>query len=265
MNAMLKKRFREYLTIGAVPAIFLVLATATLGNYGINWDEPYHFMRGQVYLHYFLTGEKDYKSLPPYPRLTADCASWVRQEDCPASPEGASDTSSYKDKKIIYEDEIKKLYPRGRWRSFFQSDIYDFNDIVRLENGHPAIGDIMAALSNYIFFQNLKIMGDIESYHFFEVFVSFLLVGAVAIFVYLNFGVFASVVSSLSLAAYPLFFSESHFNVKDPPETAFFGIAIILFYLSFTKNKWKLMIFSALFSAFALGILSTNSPCQLPG
>ena len=167
MRSTLIKVIRKYLAAAVVPILFLFLATATLSHYGINWDEPYHFMRGQVYLHYFLTGQKDYKSLLPYPRLTPECASWVKPEDCPESPEGASDTFSFADTKTIYEDAIKKLYPKGPWRSFFQSDIYDFNDIVRLENGHPAIGDILAAFSNYLFFQNFKIMGDIESYHFF--------------------------------------------------------------------------------------------------
>lgn len=35
----------------------------TLPHYGINWDEVGHYNRGQQFLHYFLTGEKDYKSL----------------------------------------------------------------------------------------------------------------------------------------------------------------------------------------------------------
>lgn len=251
----LTSRVKNILVVLAVPVIFLVAGIATLSDYGMNWDEPFHFMRGQAYLNFLLTGEKDYSSLPAYPRLSKDCPEWA-QGNCDVSPGGATDILYSKDKGVLYEKAIKSLYPRGRfkaWRSFFQHDTYSFNSIVANESGHPPLNGILSALSNYVFFQKFHLSGDIEAHHLFEIFASFLIVLGVSLFVYSKLGLFPSVVASFSLAAYPLFFSESHFNIKDPPETAFFGLTIITFYFGITKNKWKFILLSAIFAAFALG------------
>ena len=238
-----------------VPILFLIIGTVTLSDFGVNWDEPFHFMRGQTYLHYFLTGgEKDYNSLPEYPRINTNC-DYIKDIPCTFSPTGPLDRENYNGKNLRYEEAIKLLYPKDSniWRSYYQHDTYDFNYIVKTENGHPAIGDILAAAFNYVFYQKLHILGDIESYHFFEVFTSFMVVLGVAVITYLEFGLFSSIVASASLALYPLFFSESHFNIKDPPEAAFFGLTIIFFYIGVTKNKWLYLIISSIFAAFAVG------------
>ena len=248
-------RSKEKILISLIPIIFFVVGVMTLSDYGVNWDEPFHFMRGQAYLHYYLSrGERDYKSLPSYPKINASCEN-ISIEQCLFSPGGPSDREKYSGNNLIYEETIKKLYPDSSkiWRSYYQHDTYTFDEIIKIENGHPAVGDILAASFNYIFYQRLHILGDIESYHFFEIFFSTLLVLTIAIVVYLELGVFASIVASASLALYPLFLAESHFNIKDPPETAFFGITILLFYLGITKNKWKYLICSGIFAALALG------------
>jgi len=210
-------------------------------------------MRGQVYLHFLLTGEKDYSSLPPYPMISRDCFDDSKPK-CD-SPGGPADRENYWGGNLTYEDAVKPLYPQNSsiWRSYYQHDTYTFDEIIKMENGHPAVGDIAAAFFNFVFYQKLHILGDIESYHFFEVFTAFLIVLGVSIITYREFGVFPAIVSSFSLAAYPLFFSESHFNIKDPPEAAFFGLTIIFFYLGIIKNKWPYLIISSIIAAFALG------------
>lgn len=252
----MKEFLRKYFgPIFLVPLLFLIFGVYTLKDYGVNWDEPLHFMRGQAYLNFFLYGKKDYSNLPPYPRLGKECPQWANK-GCNISPGGATDILPSGTKGIVYQDAIKWQYPKGflkLWRSFYQHDIYDFNSIVASEDGHPPLNDILAAFTNYILFQRLHLLGDLETYHFFEIFSSFLLVLGVSFFVYHKLGVFPTVVASASLALYPLFFSESHFNIKDPPETVFFGLTIILFYFGIVKNNWKLIITSAVFSAFALG------------
>ena len=39
---------------------YFLVSVATLTNYGVNWDEAAHSIRGQAYLYYFLTGKKHY-------------------------------------------------------------------------------------------------------------------------------------------------------------------------------------------------------------
>ncbi|MBI2028411.1 MAG: glycosyltransferase family 39 protein [Candidatus Levybacteria bacterium] len=61
---------KEILISFLVPIIYLISAFITIGNYGISFDEPAHFRRGQAYLHYFLTGKKDYSNLPQDYRMS---------------------------------------------------------------------------------------------------------------------------------------------------------------------------------------------------
>ena len=237
-----------------VPIIFLVVSILTLKDYGFNWDEPLHFMRGQAYLHFLLTGEKDYSSLSAYPRLSDVCPDWAKG-DCNISPGGATDVLRADKKGSTYE-EATNIFQKGNKvkRSYYQHDIYTFNDFITLDEGHPPTGGILAALTNHIFYQRLKILGDTESHHLAEVLSAFLIVVAVAVLVYKKIGIFASFVSSLSLASYPLFFSESHFNIKDPMLASFFGLTIILLYSGIKKRKFLFILLSAIFLGLATGV-----------
>lgn len=42
---------------------FFIVGLLTLSDYGVSWDEPEHFHRGQGYLHFFLTGEKEFTTV----------------------------------------------------------------------------------------------------------------------------------------------------------------------------------------------------------
>ncbi len=244
---------KNWIVIFLAPLLFLVVGLKTLSDYGMNWDEPYHFMRGQAYLHYFLSGSKDYTNLPPYPRLTKECPEKVK--NCGISPLGPFDVTSYQGN-ITYEDAVLRNVPKDQkiWRSYYQHDNYTFNEFIKTEDGHPPLGGILASLTNKIFYQYLKVLKDIESYHLFEVFISFTIVAGVSIFVYKNYGVFSALVAGTALATYPLFFAESHFNIKDPVLAAFFGLALITFYFALGRNSWRLLIISAVFSGFAMGV-----------
>lgn len=191
----------------AVPAlVFFVVSVLTLSHYGFIWDEPDHFVRGQAYLHYFLTGEKTYKNL----------------------------------------DEAR--------RSYFQNDRYTAEYFLDNDGGHPPLNDILSALSNHLFYQKLNILGDLESLHLFGVIAATFLVLVVSIFAYQTYGLLASLVSGVSLAIYPLFFAESHFNIKDPPEAAFFGATIWTFWMSIQKKSWGWLLLAVLSFSFAFSM-----------
>lgn len=210
-----------------VPLIFLILGVATLKDYGINWDSFVHFSRGQSYLNYFLTGNKNYNGLPKL--VYTDCNS--------------GNTSIF----------LPKCKGDNFRRSYYQNDYYNYEFWVVNDSGHPPVNDILAAASNYVFYQKLGILGDDVSHHLFIIFASFILIVAVAFFVNGEFGLIPGVVSSIVLASYPLFFSESHFNIKDPPEAVFFGLTLIFFYWGVVKNKWQYIIVSAIAAGLALG------------
>lgn len=227
-----------------VPVIFLVVALYTLSDYGINWDESKHLIRGQAYLHYILTGKHDFLDMPPYPAL-----------------KGAPDSIDYNVSPPVRPAGEKTSQELGIRRSYFQSDFYTLdyyftkqeNVPLEAKHSHPEANGLLAAVSNYIFYQKLGVLQDIEAYHLFIVFVTFLLVLAVGLFTWKHFGVFASVVASSSLALYPLVFAESHFNVKDPVLMSFFGLALLTFWQGFKGKKVAYVILSAVFAGLALG------------
>lgn len=184
--------------------IFFILALSTLSHYGIIWDGPDHFYRGQAYLNYYLTGSTNFSNL------------------------------------------------QGSKRSFYQDDKYTAEYFFLNDGGHPPLNGILAASTNYIFYQKLGLLGDVESLHLFGVVASSLLVLVVTLFAYQSCGILAALVAAISLSSYPLFWSESHFNIKDPVESAFFGITIWAFWMSLKGYRWRWLLLSIVSFAVAL-------------
>lgn len=230
---------RHLFLVFFIPVVFLIVSIFTLSDYGINWDEPKHLIRGQSYLHFILTGEKDFCDMPRY-----------------LLPKGAPDYVDYNVDSVTCTDR-PEVGDRGNSnirRSYFQSDFYTFDYFMTKHvHTHPEVNNLLLAFSNYIFFQKLGIVGDIEAYHLFIVSITFILLVGVGLWVYHQFGIFASFVAIASLGLYPLVFSESHFNIKDPVLMSFFGLAILTFWFGFSKEKSKYILLSALLAGFALG------------
>ena len=211
---MQKKIFLAFL----FGSLFLVAGTLTNRDYGVSWDEPEHFLRGQSYLHLFLKGEKTYASLPKY------------------------------------DLERARLDPSYHDRSYYQHDSYDTYNWLISDAGHPPLNGIAASFVNFIFYQKLGLLGDIESYHLFNIIISAILVATVFIFSAEVAGVKAGIFSVIFLSSYPLFWSESHFNIKDPVQTAFFLLAIFLLWKWSETKKIRTFYLAAVFSGIALSV-----------
>lgn len=200
------KTFKPFLVIFFIPALFFLTSFLTISDYGISWDEPIHFTRGQAYLNYFLSGDLTYQNIEPSAR-----------------------------------------------RSHYQDKSFTAQFFIKNDSGHPPVNGIIASLSNFIFYQKLGVLGDIESYHLFNILSATFLVFVVTVFAMQAYGFLAGIFAGLTLAVYPLFFAESHFNIKDPAEAAFFIATIWTFWLSFKKYNWKWLLASILFFALGLG------------
>src|SRR3989344_4804940 len=169
--------------------LYFIFGLLTISDYGISWDEPEHYHRGQAYLHYFLTGEK--------------------------------------------------------------TDSLDFNYWLENDGDHPVFNDILGSLSNYIFYQKFGILGDIEAYHLFEIFISAVAVSTVFYFGAYVFNIWTGLFASLFLGTYPLFWSESHFNIKDPVETSFYALTILFFWRGIVEKKAMYIFISSVTAGFA--------------
>ncbi len=208
-------------------SVFFIVNTWLLPHYGMNWDEPIHDFRGQAYLHYFLTGKKDYKDLPPFQK-------YYQKDD------------------TIFFDPIDKEKNKIPKRSMNQDNQANFGFFLK-DFGHPPFSDIVASISNFILFQQLRLINDVDSYHVYSVFLASVLVGAVFFWTSQRYSKFAGLIALLALSSYPLFLGELHNNIKDVPETVFYSLALITLYEAITQRKKYYVLLSSLFCGFAFG------------
>jgi len=225
------------------PFLFLIIGLFTLSDYGLNWDSAKHYRKGQAYLHYILTGEETYEKLPDYQTLNPDIG--PGPEDWEPYEVGQGRT---------YEEAVWDGW-RGRRRSFYQAEGAGYINMI--EDGldgysHPAGNDLSAAITNYIFFQKLGILGDYEAHNLFIVLISFVSVLAVSYFAYREFGKAASLLAGFFYGFYPLFFAEAHFNIKDPVITAYISLTIIIFFYAIKNISHKLLFLASMFAGLGL-------------
>lgn len=223
---MIKRPILLSILIGLV---FFVLGLITLPHYGINWDTINHLPRGQAYLHYFLTGEKDFSSLPKWQKY------WQKADTL------SIDTN-------LPLDQVPT-------RSIYESDGTTFNWFVSNEKGgHPPLSDILSAGFNQVFFKHLRLVNDIDSYRIYSILLSALLVGLIFWWSNKLYGLVSAVVATLALATYPLFWSELHFNnEKDLPETVYWSFLLFSIWQGVTNKSWKWLLGSGIFFGLALG------------
>ncbi len=227
---------KKYIIVGLMLVSFYFSALfLTMSDYGINWDEPLHFSRGFAYLHYFLTGKKDFSGLSQDKPHAGN----------PGYPDIKKALQEYKEKQRKLTSDLRA--------SGYQYEGWTPEYFLKNDSGHPPLSDILAATTNYIFYRKLGVMDDLNSYHLFEILTGGLMLFVVYIFSARYYGIFAGIISSLSLFLYPLFFGEVHFNIKDPPEAAFFTFTIFAFFEGITRKSWRWILASSISCGFALG------------
>lgn len=206
--------------------IFFILGTITLPHYGINWDTINHLPRGQAYLHYFLTGKKDYSDLPKYVLY------WQNSE------------------KLGYSLDQESLFRR----SLYQNDAVTYESLIKRDGGHPPISDILSSVFNRVLFGKLGLVNDIDSYRVYGVLLASLTVFLISWWATKSYGLLNGLFAALALSLYPLFWSESHFNTeKDIPETFYWSFFLFCFWKGVTNKSLKWILISSVIFGFALG------------
>lgn len=239
--------------ISLLPAvIFFIVGLLTLSDYGINWDSPAHFMRGQAHAELFLTRKTTFETPPrSVPTLVAPDEFISRYYFTPS--EGLL-PATIPDRPLVKKEyeEMKKLAP---FQSFYQHDSWGPSYVRNREVPmHLSLFDTLSAFSNRIFYQRLGWLGDIESYHLVPLLFSTLGIFIVTVFTsQLSGSWLAGIAGGLSLAFFPLFFSESHMNLKDPISASLFAGAIWSLWHWTRSNSVKWFIVMMLFIAFSLG------------
>lgn len=217
--------------------VFFALGLITLPHYGINWDTINHLPRGQAYLHYFLTGKKDYSDLPEFFEGWQKERQWYWQK-----PQSL----------LIDADIPKSEVPR---RSMYQLDAFDFDYFVEHDGGgHPPLSDILSSVFNLILFQKLRLINDIDSYRVYGVLLAAALVGLIYWWAGKAYGPVAGLIAALSLSLHPLFWAELHFNTeKDVPETVYWGFLLFSVWKGVSDKSIRWLLLSGVFFGLALG------------
>lgn len=226
--------FKKAILLGLA---FFIVSLMTLTGYGINWDTINHLPRGQAYLHYFLTGKKDYSDIPQYFNGLQKPGQWYFQD-----PDYLS---------------VKTDLPNNSTpsRSMYQIDAMNFDYFLQVDgDGHPPLSDIISSTFNEVLFRRLKLVNDIDSYRVYGILLASITVGLIFYWGSQIYGTTSGLVAALSLSLYPLFWSESHFNTeKDIPETAYWSLFMFSFWKGVTTKNWKWIIFSGVLFGLALG------------
>jgi len=220
-------KHKKYLVSLLIGIIFFIIGLVTLPHYGTDWDTINHLPRGQAYLQYILNGEKTYKKLPTYVEYHQKGGTLL------FSPSKDAD-----------------LIPK---RSLYQINGYGASYFLAKDGGHPPLSDIFSSIFNVVLFQKLSLINDIDSYHVYIIFLASFLVAILFWWTKKHYGTFTAFIAVLSLILYPLFFGESHFNIKDIPQASFYSLVIIFLYEGITRKKNSLLLLSAVFFGCAWG------------
>ncbi len=226
-------------------AAFFIIGIVTLSDYGINWDTPSRMLRGQAYAQFFLTGKYFFDftdSLSPtifYPGEYMTRFNFIAGEG---------------GKKVSLPD--RPLFKKISLRSFYQNNTWS-SEFFKLDtgHGHPPLPEILGSFSNRFFYQTLHIFTDLDSYNIPYLFISAFGVFIVSLFAFeLTNSYFASIVAGLSLALFPLFFAEAHFNLKDPTQASFFAGSIWAFWHWVKSGKLGWFGVFGVFGGLALSV-----------
>jgi|GEM_PF-664550 len=215
------KQYRQWLLLALIPLTFLVAGIHSLPQYGVNIDEPQHFMRGQAFLNQFLTGKNTYQDLPGYIQFETAI--------------NAQFGSSY----LAIPNQLSATINPHRFSAYMQADQTAAALAQTNQVGHPPLNDILAAASNKFFYQWMGWMGDVESYHLVEVMAATFGVLLVTWWAYLEFGATAAIIAGLALALHPMYLGESRFNIKDPIEAVFYAATLFAVWQALNPYRYK--------------------------
>lgn len=250
---MYNNRMKSHKRAILICFIFLFVGIFQLKDYGINEDSPFHFLRGQAYLHLLTTGENQFDQ----PRLTSPVLfipdqriSTYKYSSWESNVAPIRTIANNNGNSTIQERFSRYQAIKGR-QSFFKHNAWGPESYVT--PGHPPLSDVFEALSNKLFYEKLGVLNDVEAYHVYVLFTAILAGLALYYFTYKIAGLTAGLFALLSLLLYPHYFAESHFNIKDIPELCFFAITVISFYFWVTTCKLDWFITGLIAFIIAVG------------
>jgi hypothetical protein len=121
-------------------------------------------------------------------------------------------------------------------------------------NEFPPLADTLSAATMYLFAYGLKWLNPIDGFHLFTVLLAAIFLWVVYRFAEPRLGQFAALMAILFLGTFPRFWADMHFNVKDVPETIFFGLVLMVYWYWYEKPTWRKALGTGVLMGCALDI-----------
>jgi hypothetical protein len=121
-------------------------------------------------------------------------------------------------------------------------------------NEFPPLADTLSAATMYLFAYRLKWLNPIDGFHLFTVFLAAIFLWVVFRFVEFRLGKFTALMAIFFLGTFPRFWADMHFNVKDVPETIFFGLVIMAFWHWYERPAWHIALGTGILMGCTLSI-----------
>lgn len=154
--------------------------------------------------------------------------------------------TSLNPKYLDFNTDLKSLdnYPLHLYLSPFHNRPGDF----------PPLANTLSAASMYLFSYFLKWLNPIDGFHLLTVLFAAAFLWVLYQFAEPRLGKLAAFVAILFLGTYPRFWADMHFNVKDVPETIFFGLVLMAYWTWYEKPSLRKAVSAGILMGCALAI-----------
>ncbi len=118
----------------------------------------------------------------------------------------------------------------------------------------PPLFDTISAASMHIFAYEIHFLDPIDGFHLPTILFAAIFLIILYIFISKRLGKSIALVAIILIGSFPRFFGDMHFNEKDVPEMAAFGLAVLSYYAWFEDRTWWKAVITGLLCGLAWAI-----------
>jgi 4-amino-4-deoxy-L-arabinose transferase-like glycosyltransferase len=118
----------------------------------------------------------------------------------------------------------------------------------------PPVADVLSAATMHIVSYRFGWLDPVEAFHLFTILLTTLFLGILYFFAAQRIGRSAAFIAVLMLGTYPRLWTDMHFNVKDVPEMALYGLAIISYFTWYERPRPSRAVLAGLLFGLAIGV-----------
>lgn len=174
---------------------------------------------------------------------------------------------------LTWDESLGNLFFGERYFQFFSSfnpKFLDFDMNLAIHSQHPLnlylspfrntpnefppLADTLSAATMYLFSYTLGWLNPIDGFHLFTILLAAVFLWVTYRFFAPRIGKFTALLAIIFLGTFPRFWADMHFNVKDVPETLFFGLTLMTYWSWYEKPRWTKALLAGVLMGCALAV-----------